>query len=83
MEKLLKVSRLRFTDQQFVDIQRFMALDGRERFEETVRHLVDIGLKTKMRMLGKMQGVEGCETGEQSGSYSGPDRRRSSRGNTR
>lgn len=72
MEKLLKVVRMRWTEQQFVDIQRYMALDGRERFEETVRHLVQVGLQTKMRVLGKMQEVEGCETA----SWKGPERRK-------
>lgn len=72
MEKLMKVVRLRLTDEMCTDIKRFMAWDDRDRFEETVRHLLRVGLKTKMG--GQCNG-SGVGSGEQAG-WSGQERRK-------
>lgn len=72
-EKLMKVFRLRMTDEMFVGIQHYQRLDGRERFEEAVRRLITLSLKTEMKRLCNGQGVESGELH----SYVGPKRRRS------
>lgn len=47
MEKLLKVTRLRLTDELDLAVRQYMATDDREHFEETLRHLIRVGLRAR------------------------------------
>jgi hypothetical protein len=73
VEKLLHVVRMRLTDELRTEIRRFMALDDRESFDETVRHLLRVGLET--RMGGARKGLA-VETQNGNG-WTGPERRKS------
>jgi hypothetical protein len=75
MEKLLHVKRLRLTDELQQAITRYMALDDRESFDETVRHLLRVGLETRMGGTRKSQVVERAD----GNGWNGQERRRSSR----
>jgi hypothetical protein len=79
LEKLLHVKRLRITDELDLEIRRFMSLDDRESFDEAVRHLLRVGLNTRLGESRKGLVVERGDMGRQNGSYSGPERRRNSR----
>jgi hypothetical protein len=55
--KLSRVVRLRLTDEMHREIWRFMGLDDRESFDETVRHLIRCGLE--MKRLQREAGTDG------------------------
>ena len=77
MEKLQHVVRLRMTDEMKSDIQRFMRMDDRDRFDEACRHLLRLGLDFKLRLLeSNGQGVERRGQRLTGSSWSGPERRK-------
>lgn len=83
MEKLMKVVRLRLTDEMFVAIQHYQRLDGRERFEEAVRRLITLSLKNETKRLCNGEGVESGDLMLSGNGYTGPERRRNTRSSTR
>ena len=82
MEKLLHVKRLRITDEMDLGIRRYMSLDDRESYDETLRHLLRVGLEIKLGNVRKGLAVErgdmACNE-KRNGHYAGPERRRNSR----
>jgi hypothetical protein len=54
MEKLLRVIRLRVSDEMYLDIRHFMTLDDRKYVEDATRHLLRTGLEQKRRERGNV-----------------------------
>ena len=80
----MHVVRLRLTDEMRVEIRRYMSLDDRESFDETVRHLLRVGLHTKLGSARNGLVVERAEptcNGTHENGWNGNERRRSTREN--